>query len=373
MAVNAVPFFAPVDLKQNELRNAIVQNLGTAPSSPISGQVYYDTGSNAVLWYNGASWINPLSRSNHTGTQLAATISDFDTQVRTSRLDQMAAPTGSVSMNSQLLTNVASPVSATDAANKAYVDANIQGVTTKPSAKYTTTTTLPAYTYANGTSGVGATITGNSNGALTNQDGQSVSANDIILVKNETSTNQPYNGLYTVTQVGDASHPYILTRHVDMDSSAEFQGALIAVETGSTLAGSLWLCSNTSAVTVGTTNVTFTQLNSAAGYTAGNGINIAGSTISAKAGTGITVTSGGINADTTVLAQKYSTTIGDGSTTSFTITHSLGTQDVLIQVRQAASPYQVVYTDCEATSTTQATIQFSSAPTSNQYRVTVIG
>lgn len=373
MAVNAVPFFAPVDLKQNELRNAIVQNLGTAPGSPVSGQVYYDTGSNAVVWYNGSGWINPLSRSNHTGTQLASTISDFDTQVRTSRLDQMAAPTSSVSMNSQSITNLADPTNPTDAANKRYVDAAIQGVTTKPSAKYATTTTLPAYTYSNGTSGVGATITGTSNGALANQDGQSPSLNDSVLVKNETSTNQPYNGLYTVTQVGDGSHPYILTRHIDMDSSAEFQGALIAVETGTTLSGSLWLCGNTASVTVGTTNISFTQLNSASGYTAGNGINIAGNVISAVAGTGITVTGGGINVDTSVVARKYSTTIGDGSSTSFTVTHNLGTQDVLIQVRQAASPYQIVYTDCEATSTTQATIQFSVAPSSNQYRVTVVG
>ncbi len=44
---------------------------------------------------------DPLARTNHTGTQTASTISDFDTQVRTSRLDQMAAPTGSVSLNSQ--------------------------------------------------------------------------------------------------------------------------------------------------------------------------------------------------------------------------------------------------------------------------------
>ena len=65
---------------------------------------------------------DPLARANHTGTQLAATVSDFDTQVRTSRLDQMAAPTGSVSANSQKITNLATPTSSTDAATKAYAD-----------------------------------------------------------------------------------------------------------------------------------------------------------------------------------------------------------------------------------------------------------
>jgi len=65
---------------------------------------------------------DPYARANHTGTQLAATVSDFDTQVRASRLDQMAAPTGSVSANSQKITNLATPTVSTDASTKAYVD-----------------------------------------------------------------------------------------------------------------------------------------------------------------------------------------------------------------------------------------------------------
>ena len=65
---------------------------------------------------------DPLARANHTGTQTAATISDFDTQVRTSRLDQMAAPTASVGFGSQRITSLAAPTGANDAATKAYVD-----------------------------------------------------------------------------------------------------------------------------------------------------------------------------------------------------------------------------------------------------------
>jgi hypothetical protein len=68
---------------------------------------------------------DPLARANHTGSQTASTISDFDTQVRTSRLDQMAAPTGSLSVNSQKITNLATPTSNTDASTKAYVDTSI--------------------------------------------------------------------------------------------------------------------------------------------------------------------------------------------------------------------------------------------------------
>jgi hypothetical protein len=68
---------------------------------------------------------DPLARANHTGTQAASTISDFDTQVRTSRLDQMAAPTGSVSLNSQKITSLATPTADGDASTKAYVDTSI--------------------------------------------------------------------------------------------------------------------------------------------------------------------------------------------------------------------------------------------------------
>ena len=68
---------------------------------------------------------DPLARANHTGTQTASTISNFDTQVRTSRLDQMAAPTAAVSVNSQKITNLDTPTSSADAANKLYVDTQI--------------------------------------------------------------------------------------------------------------------------------------------------------------------------------------------------------------------------------------------------------
>ena len=68
---------------------------------------------------------DPLARVNHTGTQLAATVSDFDTQVRTSRLDQMAVPTASVALNAQKITGLADPTLAQDAATKAYTDLQI--------------------------------------------------------------------------------------------------------------------------------------------------------------------------------------------------------------------------------------------------------
>jgi hypothetical protein len=65
--------------------------------------------------------VDPLARANHTGTQTASTVSDFDTQVRTSRLDQMAAPTASVALNAQKITGLADPTSAQDAVTLNYI------------------------------------------------------------------------------------------------------------------------------------------------------------------------------------------------------------------------------------------------------------
>ena len=65
--------------------------------------------------------VDPVARANHTGTQTASTISDFDTQVRTSRLDQMAAPTAAVPLNAQKITGLADPTNAQDAVTLNYI------------------------------------------------------------------------------------------------------------------------------------------------------------------------------------------------------------------------------------------------------------
>jgi hypothetical protein len=94
----------------------------------LTGGIVNTDISNSAAISLGKLATDPLARANHTGTQTASTISDFDTQVRTSRLDQMAAPTGSLSVNSQKITNLATPTSNTDASTKAYVDTSISNL-----------------------------------------------------------------------------------------------------------------------------------------------------------------------------------------------------------------------------------------------------
>jgi hypothetical protein len=181
-------------------------------------------------------------------------------------------------MTGALILN-ADPITALGAATKQYVDNNIQGLQTKPTAKVATTAALAANTYNNGSSGVGATLTGNVNGSIGTIDTYTIVVNDLILVKNESTAAN--NGLYTVTQVGTVGTPYILTRQTDMQTTNEFAGAFVPVSNaGFTNANSLWLANPSTPVVVGTTNIPFTQLNGATDLIAGTGITLSGNTIS---------------------------------------------------------------------------------------------
>jgi len=211
-------------------------------------------------------------------TLTASKISDFDTQVRTNRLDQLAAPTANVSLNNFRLTNLADPINPQDAANKSYVDATAQGLHVHASVLAATTAPLPAYTYNNGTSGVGATITATNDGVFT-IDGVSPSAGSRVLIKNETSTNAPYNGVYDVTDAGSINTKFVLTRATDMNQGSEFPGAFEFVTSGTVNDNNGYVCTSNSPITVGTTNITFEQFSGAGQVEAGDGLTKVGNTL----------------------------------------------------------------------------------------------
>jgi hypothetical protein len=114
-----------------------------------------------------------------------------------------------------------------------------------------TAAALAANTYANGSSGVGATLTGNSNGALAAVDGVTLAANDRVLVDQESSGS--HDGIYKVTQLGSVGTPYILTRTTDADTPAKLVNACVKISEGSTFADQEWQCTTNATITVGTT------------------------------------------------------------------------------------------------------------------------
>jgi hypothetical protein len=193
-------------------------------------------------------------------------------------------------------TTVTVPSGAYDLVNKTYVDSTAQGLNFHQSCKYATATTLPAYTYNNGSSGVGATLTANAVGALS-IDGSTPSVNDRILVKNETSTNAPYNGAYTVTTVGNGSTAWVMTRATDFNTAGSGPnqidaGDFFLITAGTTNANTSWVQQTSLPITVGTTDIVFIQFGAPITYSAGTGLTLAGTTFSIS-NTGVSATSYG--------------------------------------------------------------------------------
>ena len=179
----------------------------------------------------------------------------------------------SVAMTSGTITTA--PTTGNDIVNKTYADAIASGINFHQSCRLATTTALAANTYNNGSSGVGATLTANANGALS-IDGVAVAATNRVLIKNEVT--QANNGVYTVTQTGSAGAPYILTRATDFDSAGTGvdqidAGDFFLITAGSTLANTSWVQQTPLPITVGTTALVFQQFGAPLTYSAGTGLN----------------------------------------------------------------------------------------------------
>jgi hypothetical protein len=167
------------------------------------------------------------------------------------------------------------PVNNTDIVNKQYADAIASGIHFHEAVNLATTAALPANTYNNGTSGVGATLTGNANGALS-VDSTLTTASERVLVKNEAAGAN--NGVYTVTQVGSAGTPYILTRATDFDSVGTGvneidEGDFFLVTSGTANVNTAWVQQTPPPITIGTTAIVFQQFSAPITYTAGTGLN----------------------------------------------------------------------------------------------------
>lgn len=182
------------------------------------------------------------------------------------------------------LTNIALPVSIADAATKGYVDSFVNGIIWKEPVTVATAAPLPSNAYDNGVSGVGATLTATANGALTIDD-VPVDDAERVLIKNE--VNASHNGVYVVTQSGDVTHPYILTRTIDMDTWSEVLNSAIFVVEGNTNSSKGFICTEPSIGTIGTTNIVFVQFNAVTPYVGGDGIIVNGFTISVNIGDGL--------------------------------------------------------------------------------------
>lgn len=243
---------------------------GTYGSATQVGQVTVDAKGRVTAASNVAITFPVTSVAGRTGA-IVLTTTDVsegtnlyytDVRVRTNRLDQMAAPTAAVALNSQRITGLADPTSAQDAATKNYVDLTVQGLDPKASVKAATTANIASLS-----------------GAMT-IDGVALVAGDRVLVKDQTTASA--NGVYVVAAGAWA-------RSEDLSTWAEHVAAYLFVEQGTVNADVGFLCTVDAGGTLGTTAITFVQFNGAGQIVAGAGLTKTGNTIDVGAGTGISV------------------------------------------------------------------------------------
>lgn len=412
-------FGVHINLNQNEIQNVLIHKLASAPSTPVAGQMYYNTSGNEMYFYDGTAWkpwkangvisvsinttANGLSVNASTGAvtfTLALANGSSAGAMSSTHFNDLTNATASntvsqiVKRDSNGNISISNPTNASHAATKQYVDNIATGLNIKASVKASTTANITL------------------SGAQT-VDGISCVANDRVLVKNQAVPSQ--NGVYIVS----AS---TWTRATDYATGSNAASTFMFIEQGSTLGETGWVCTNdTGSAVVGTNSLAYTQFTGGASYTAGDGLTQVGnafnvvaadasiivnadniavrtdaSTIETFGGgirvkdagitgaklasaifsTGLTFTSNVLTVTnytpvtSTTVARKYvatSQTIGGGTAT--TITHNLNTTAVLVQVRDASTLEEI---ECDIT-TAANTVSVTALGSNRTVNIVVIG
>lgn len=398
-----------LDLVKNELRNARVQNLAAAPSSPVEGQIYHNTTDHALYYYDGTAWVKvddtwvssvtatapiqstggatPVISIDAATTSAAGSMSASDK----SKLDgatSEATASKLVIRDASSTFKIGEPTDSSHPATKAYVDSYVQGIDAKASVRAATTTNITL----SGTQTI---------------DGVSLSVGDRVLVKNQSTASN--NGIYVV-----ASGSW--TRAADANTSEELSpGTFVFVEEGTVNGDAGYVMNADAPITLGSSNITWVQFSGAGQVVAGDGLTKSNNTLNVVGtanridvgadnvdiastyvgqtsittlgtigtgtwqGTAVGVSYGGTGATTAASARsnlgattKVSATVTGASATQ-TVTHNLNTRDITVQVYETVSPYAQVFPDIELTTVNAVDIKFSTAPGSDSYRVVIVG
>ena len=184
-----------------------------------------------------------------------------------------------IDMGANKVTNIADPTGAQDAASKAYVDAVKTGLDVKDSCDIATTADVSTWTYANGTAGVGATLTAAGNGVVA-LDSVNLTLNMRVLVKDQDPSTE--NGIYYVSTAGAVGAILVLTRALDANQPAELTGGSFTfVEQGTTQAENGYVFTHNGDPTFGAGNTALTvaQFSGAGQIIAGTSLTKSGNTM----------------------------------------------------------------------------------------------
>jgi hypothetical protein len=245
--------------------------------------------------------------------------------------------------------NLLDGVNPQDPATVAQLNAAIEGLSPKDSARVATVSNISI-------ASPGATI-----------DGIAMAAGDRVIVKNQTTASE--NGIYVWTGAATA-----MTRSLDANTANELEAAIVAVEEGTVNAATTWRQTTVNFV-LNTGNVAWVQFGVAASPASETTAGIA------QVATQAEVDAGVIDTDmvtplklksSTLIAKMASGLIGDGTATQYDIVHNFNSRKVEVVVRRNSSPWDRVQTDDECPDVNTVRIRFNVAPTANAYEVTII-
>jgi hypothetical protein len=403
-------FLTGLNLNKNELLNARIQNLQNAPSSPVAGQIYYDTDTNQITLWNGTAWVSLATGGDVSGQITAAidalTTSDIEEGTNLYFTDERAQDAVANAISAGTHSNITityddstnkftfaaengvADSTTTDLAegtNLYFTDERAQdaignSVGTGLSYNDTTgaisvdTSTIATTSYVDGLV-QGLNVKGSVRVASTAEvnlmtatavDGVTLTVGDRVLIKNQSLPNE--NGIYVYTAVPSFNN---LTRAEDANPIDKGDYVLV---TNGTYAATGWIA---------TTSTTWTQFSAANEYTAGTNIAIAGNAISFD---GILpVANGGTNANTAAGAKTslgFTTKYAENNTlleptsnvVTWVVTHGMASRDVNVQVFET-STYTQVEVDVARTNTAAVTLTWVATANvaADAYRVVVIG
>jgi hypothetical protein len=289
------------------------------------------------------------------------------------------------------ITGLGAPTNANDAATKAYVDSVAEGLHIHASVKALAASDLDL-------SGPIANTT--------NFDGVTLVVSDRVLLIGQNPLSE--NGIYVVATEEDGF--VTLVRAQDYNSANEIQaGDFVFVSGGVTYNSTGWVQENP-VNTLGTDPIVWDQFSGAGTYTAGAGLTLTGNTFSVdvtptsgsasltntggavevkvntnaglettasgvgiNVGTGLTFATGALTFASSYGVRKLAYNVGNGSALTYTLNHNLGSRDITVSVYENASPFAQVEVDVEHTDSNNILVGFAAAPTTDQYRVVIVG
>jgi hypothetical protein len=465
----AKKFLVSLDLNKNELLNARIQNLGAAPSNPVSGQIYYDTGTNVLYFYNGTEW-TPTSGSTEViqdligssvvaGTALTATYDDAE-GTTTLKLNDTAVTPGSFGSQTKIPTFTVDQQGRLTAAGEADVATTltISDDTSSTIGINLLTETLEV----NGGEGIDVAVSGDTltisaeDASAFNKGVASFATTDFVVTNGNVTLNQESIQDIVGGMVSTNTESGISVTYDDANGKLDFNVADPTITLSGDVTGSATM-TNLGDVTI-TTTVAPNSVELGTDTTGDYVANIQGTeneiTVSPTSGEGTTVTIGlpdnvtignnlnvlgdlnvtgsinavnttevnisdnyinlnsdmpeentpsvdsgikvhrGIEADVDLkwnettdnwtltnngsdyhaIARKYAADLSNASNlTSLVVTHSLGSDDVTVQVFETSGSKALVETDVERTSANTITLKFATAPASGAYRVVITG